>query len=434
MAKAGSNTISEHEAAMRFAERHGEGLRYDHHRGRWYSWDGTIWRVNENGLAYDLMRAICSGGGLLKASHVKGALTHASNLRCFAVTSEIWDCDPWLLGTPAGTVDLRDGSMRRADQGDYITKSTSIAPEPADTEPTVWLNFLSQATRGDRDLQRFLQMMSGYSLTGLTIEQSIFFHHGGGGNGKGTFFDAIRGIMGDYAVEAAEDTFAAIKNHGHTTDLAMLQGPRLVTAAETERGRAWNMARLKRATGGDPFTARFMRQDNFTFVPKFKLWIMSNAKPAIGHVDDAAKRRFRLIPWLYKPEAVDKGLGQKLRDEWPAILRWMIDGCVDWQAEHGLPVPEAVKAATSDYLADEDSLGQWLLERCEVDPEHALMPRRTSSSKLFKSWSDWCGLQGEQPGTNKAFSEDLRQRGFEKKVSRFGKEFLRISLRQVDMG
>jgi putative DNA primase/helicase len=149
------------------------------------------------------------------------------------------------------------------------------------------------------------------------------------------FLNALTAILSAYAATAAMDTFTASKGDKHPTDLAMLRGARLVTASETEEGRAWAEARIKQITGGDPITARFMRQDFFTFVPQFKLTIVGNHQPVLKNVDDAARRRFNIVPFTRKPSHPDPQLEEKLRAEYPAILRWMVDGCLDWQ-KHGL--------------------------------------------------------------------------------------------------
>lgn len=146
------------------------------------------------------------------------------------------------------------------------------------------------------------------------------------------------------------DTFTASRGGDkHPTDLAMLHGARVVTATETEEGRQWAEARIKAMTGGDPVTARFMRQDFFTYLPAFKLMIAGNHKPGLANVDEAARRRFNIVPFSHKPPKPDRELEKKLQAELPAILRWMIEGCLDWQA-HGLIRPQVVIDATADYF------------------------------------------------------------------------------------
>ncbi len=75
------------------------------------------------------------------------------------------------------------------------------------------------------------------------------FVYGPGGNGKSVFLNIITSILKDYAVTSAMETFTASAGDKHSTDLAMLCGARLVTASETEEGRAWAEARIKQLTG-----------------------------------------------------------------------------------------------------------------------------------------------------------------------------------------
>src|SRR5262249_10367109 len=164
---------------------------------------------------------------------------------------------------------------------------------------------------------------------------------GPGGNGKGTFVGALHEIMGDYAAAASMDTFLASRHERHTTDLAMLRGARLVIASETQKGRAWDEQRVKALTGGDPVTARFMRKDNFTFRPMFKLLLTGNHKPSLRGVDEALRRRIHVIPFAFRPGRPDPTLKERLRAEHSRILQWAIEGCLDWQ-QHGLMVPARV--------------------------------------------------------------------------------------------
>ena len=165
------------------------------------------------------------------------------------MTISYWDKDPWLLGTPTGTVDLRTGTLRPARPEDGITKSTAVSP--ADTGCPLWLKFLTETTGGNQDLIRFLRQWLGYCLTGSIREHAFVFVYGDGGNGKGTFLNVATKIMGDYATTAAMETFTASKYDHHPTELAKLRGARIVCASETEEGRAWAEARIKALTGGD---------------------------------------------------------------------------------------------------------------------------------------------------------------------------------------
>ena len=187
-----------------------------------------------------------------KASFARAVEAFSQADTILAVTIDNWDRDAFKLGTPGGTVDLITGTLVRADLDDGITKLTPVAP--ADTaDCPQWLKFLSELTGDDTELIRYLQQWCGYCLTGDTREHALVFVYGGGGNGKSVFLNTVSGILSEYAVTAAMDTFTASRDSKHPTDLAMLRGARMVTASETEEGKPFAEARIKQMTGGDPY-------------------------------------------------------------------------------------------------------------------------------------------------------------------------------------
>src|SRR4029450_11173183 len=126
---------------------------------------------------------------------------------------------------------------------------------------------------------------------------------------------------------------------------------------------------IKRLAGGDRFSARFMRQDFFEFTPQFKLLIAGNHKPTLRSVDEAIKRRLNPIPFTVTipVEERDPDFAEYLKPEWPGILQWMIDGCLEWQRIGSLAAPKIVTEATNAYLESEDAVRAWIEERCELD-------------------------------------------------------------------
>jgi putative DNA primase/helicase len=281
--------------------------------------------------------------------------------------------------------------------------------------------------RGDVDMIRFVQQWVGYSLTGDTREHALVFVYGDGGTGKSTFLNSVAGILGDYHRKTPIDTFTESKFDRHPADIAALLGARLVTASETEQGRHWAQSRIKELTGGEAITARFMRQDFFTFLPQFKLTITGNYKPALRNIGEAERRRINIIPFTRKPEKPDHQLEVKLRAEWPAILRWMIEGCLDWQS-NGLMRPDSVKLATEQYFDDQDMFSEWLGDACDVTIGNEHLWEK--SSMLFEAWSAYAQKSGVKSGSAVAFAEEMVRRGFTKKKANHGArwEGLRLKL------
>jgi len=401
--------VSEDAVALAFAHQFQSTLRFDHDAGRWYEWDGIRWRPDRTARGLHYAREIGRRMGegkrqMCKAAVAKGVETFCRSDPALAVTSDEWDQDVWKLGTPGGVVDLRTAELLPPDPTYRITKLTGATPAPG--KPQRWLSFLDEATGGDQEVIDFLQEWCGYGLTGDTREHALLFAYGGGGNGKSVFINTFAKLLGDYAVTAAMETFTAARGERHSTDVAMLQGARLVTASETEEGRAWAEARIKQMTGADPITARFMRRDNFTFTPQFKLTIVGNHAPVMHNVDEAMRRRFRIAPFDHRPKRPDRQLEDKLVEEWPQILAWMIEGCLRWQ-DKGLGHPAAMKAATEAYFEDQDILGQWINQECETGSSNW-----DTVADVFASWAKFAKANGEEAGSAKGFGSALVKRGF----------------------
>ena len=301
----GVNWSTEDGLAIAFTNRYGIDLRYCAQLGKWFWWNGKRWIEDKMLYVQHLSRGICRAASRkADTPKLKSKLASASSIGSVeriirsdpkhAANIEEWDPDPWLLNTPEGVIELKTGLLRPHQRIDRMTKITTASPRG---ECPQWLAFLAQVTGGDAELLAYLQRMAGYCLTGLTTEHALLFLYGTGGNGKSVFVNTLFTIMGDYAANAPMETFMESRNDRHPTDLAGLMGSRLVTATETEQGRRWNESKIKEITGGDRVSARFMRQDFFTYVPAYKIVISGNHKPAIRNIDEAIKRRMHLIPF-----------------------------------------------------------------------------------------------------------------------------------------
>jgi putative DNA primase/helicase len=425
---------SDEALVTQFVSRYADNLCYVAAWGKWLEWDGQRWRFDDTLHAYDLARRICReiassyeikiGKAIASAKTIAAVERMGKTDRRIAAVTDQWDCDPWLLNTPGGVVDLRTGELRTARQSDYMTKMTAVAPSG---ECPTWLAFLRRVTGDDNELAAYLQRVLGYGLTGVTTEHAMFFLYGTGANGKSVLLSTIAGIMGDYHTTAPMETFTASATERHPTDLAGLRGARLVTAIETEEGRRWAESKIKSLTGGDKVSARFMRQDFFEFTPQFKFMPAGNHKPGLRSVDEAIRRRFHLIPFAVTiPQAErDPNLAEKLKVEWPGILAWAIEGCRIWQRD-GLQVPKAVEAATAAYLESEDALAAWIDERCELDPA-----TWTSRAQLFASWNAWASAAGEFVGSSRRFLGAMEAHGFEDARPKNERGFRGIKLRHM---
>lgn len=395
----------------------------------WLGWNGEKWERTDRGAVQaakesaHLMRVEAESLsdsdarkaarkhalGSEKSERIRAAVLMAQSEDGIPIEHDALDRDPWLLAVSNGVLDLRTGKLRPHSRADLITRTAFTKWDPEATCPR-WQQFLIETFSGDYDLIEFVEKAIGYTLTGVTREQVLFLCYGEGSNGKSTLLSTMRLLMGDHATNADFSTFLLSNKSGQTGprgDLARLAGVRLVTSTEPEGSARFSEGTVKSITGGDPITCAFKFQDEFSFVPKFKLWLGANHKPRIRGTDHAIWRRIRLIPFLNIVEGarIDKGLDVALATELPGILRRSVEACLRWQAE-GLEPPEAVLGATNAYREEQDTLAEFLADRCHVGPGFTV-----SSSALYGSYKDWATKAGDEAMSKRQFGLMIVGRG-----------------------
>lgn len=382
----------------------------------WMSNHGAHWERDGKLGRYSLAKEVCKGAAqAVEKAHHANKLTSASTVNAvlglarseagIVTPVDAWDAHPMLLNTPAGVFDLETGRTVSRN-GLLFTQITRAAPAAMKTP--VWDRFVSEVFGGDLEMVEFIQRMGGYSLTGSTDEQKLFYLHGSGANGKSVFLEVLRSIAGAYAHDLPAEVLMTSKHERHPTSLAALQGKRVAVSSEIEDGAHWAEARIKSLTGDSSLTARFMRGDEFTFNITHKHILAGNFKPRLKGDDFAMVRRMVLVPFEQRFEGTrrDERLPQKLRAEYPGILQWFIEGARKWVAD-GLRIPSAVAEASSEYMNDQNDLLQWINERCHLGGPAA----DERSSALYADFKEWKEARGERPQAQGTFSERLEKMG-----------------------
>ncbi|MDP1722954.1 MAG: phage/plasmid primase, P4 family [Candidatus Gottesmanbacteria bacterium] len=396
--------------AEKIVELFGDRVRFDHRRKRWLLWKSPRWCPDDSGeinrFAVLAVKQLYSDAkdieDLSKRTAVaKWAIQSESKMRLDASTGiaknllpiadngQEWDQHKNLLACENGIIDLNDGSFREGKQEDRITMSTHISYDPAATCPR-WEQFIGEIFEGNEELIRFVHKALGYTLTGDTSEQVVFFCYGIGSNGKSVLFSTLRNVLGDYSHDAPFHTFQ--RNQTTTSnDLASLEFKRMVVSSEVLGGRKIDESRLKNISGGDAITARYLYAEGFTFEPHCKIWLFVNHKPLVSDDSLGFWRRVRLIPFtrIFTTAQQDLKLTQKLQTEQSGILNWLIQGCLLWQQEGLQPIPQCVLEATSEYQQESDTLADFINEKCELLPTV-----ETKASDLWKAYQAWAIEQG----------------------------------------
>ncbi|MCZ6772066.1 MAG: phage/plasmid primase, P4 family [Proteobacteria bacterium] len=413
--------------AERFVERHGDEVMYVPGLG-WYVWDGRRWVLDTADAAIKRMAQTTAKAIFRESEYLgdpdaatrrsKWAANSGKSSRLDAMLKEArphlirkqdeLDTDPNLLNVKNGTIDLRTGDLRPHDRADLITKLAPVNYRgPRDS--VHWSAFLDRVVP-DPEVQEFLQRFLGYGITGLTVEQALLFLIGGGANGKTTFLEAIRNVLGDYCVTLP---FGALlhtdgRGGGATPDIAKLVGTRLVFASEPEVGQRFSEGIIKHLTGSDTITARNLYKGPIEFKPAFSLIIAGNNRPTIRGTDEAIWRRFYLVPFeeFIPPEERDRDLPAKLNREMSAILGWIVEGAQLW-FESGLKAPEVVQAATTSYRQENDAVSQFIDEMTTTEDGAWL-----ANKELRAAYDEWCKENGYHPLGGKLFGQRLEGMGY----------------------
>lgn len=434
-----SRDFTEQGNAVRFAERFRSILRYCPALG-WMYWDGTVWM--KDALSSAQLMAMRFADDLLseatiemqvaadKASEeaAKKAIAWANKSRgkrCIdnmlglakALMEEpdqaAFDPDPWALNTPDGVVDLRTGELTPHDSACMCTMITAVAPDPEMPMP-LFEGFLNRLTNNDPDYVRYLQVMAGMAAVGKVYEEGMVISHGPGGNGKSTLFGAWLEVLGTYASTIRPELLMSRVGGQELIGLAEVRGKRLVIAAETEEGAKLSVSVMKRLTSRDPISARALYKDPMTFIPTHTLVMHTNFLPRLRSLDGGTRRRMAIAPFTMSlsPDEVIKDFGDKLlREEGPAILRWIVEGAMMFYKEHmTLEKPKVVLTATEDYLRNEDWFNNFLTECCVVE-EGA----NEYSAKLYATYKSWAEQNNEYKRSSKDFAAELEKRGFQRK-------------------
>jgi putative DNA primase/helicase len=415
----------------RLAEMYGARIRYVREWKKFIVWDSGWWNLDDSGtlmqaLAKNVVREMKrqAAESLRRDPDNKAAkrarawaIRSASDGRLTAMVRQVrdlcstshdqLDADPWLLGVANGVVDLKTGRFRQALPADLITRRCAAEYDTSAKAPR-WAQCLSE-WHPDATRRNYLQRVSGSALVGEQINHAFIIHYGGGGNGKGTYRDALAYVLGGYATSVTTALLEERKFDAHDTATVCLFRARLAVVDELKRRVNLDERNMKRLTGGDPIKARRLYETEWEFPPSHSLWLLTNHLPTVAAGSSAVWRRIRVVQWgsEFKGKTDDPMLREKLRSEASGILNWLIEGCLAWQRDDcRLIEPAAVIADTTAYRSSQDILARFGEDRLIFEQDAF-----ASNRELRDAFLEWANSEGAPVSRADELAEWLEAQG-----------------------
>lgn len=321
------------------------------------------------------------------------------------------DKNPNLLNTPGGTYDLQKGMAGEQphDSADLITKITECSP--GDEGMDIWLEALDTFFCGDTELIEYVQKVIGLAAIGKVYEEFIIIAYGDGANGKSTFWNTVARVLGTYSGKISSDILTMGNKVNAQPEMAELKGKRLIIASEMQEGVRLNTAMVKQLCSTDEIQACKKYKDPFHFVPSHQVVLYTNHLPKVGANDDGIWRRLKVIPFNAKIKGNSdiKNYADYLYEKaGSAIMKWIIEGAEKVsKTDHKVDDPKCVKDAVAAYREDNDWLGHFLTDCCDVGDGLT-----EKSGEFYQQYRAYCIQSGEYTRSTTDFYAAVEKAGF----------------------
>ena len=404
-------------------------------RGRWYIYDGRVWRPDQHDIkiaemAKDFRDALLAFAPSITSEDTRNRylkrvdaldqrkyrdlmVKDAASDPTVTVDMSAFDRDKFLFNCHNGTINLITGEFRPHDPKDMLTKMTEVDYVP-DAVCERWLTFMDEVMEDDKERIKYLQKAIGYAMSGDTRLECMFILYGATSrNGKGTTMETVLRILGEYGRTAKPDMLSKkgfADSSGPSEDVARLNGARMVNVSEPEKSMQIDASLTKQMTGNNILTARFLRENSFEFKPQFKLFIDTNHLPQISDMTLFESDRIKIIPFNRHFTAEERDIDLKSFFAKPenlsGILNWCLEGFRLYMTE-GLDMPDSVEQATTQYRQQSDRIMMFTSQCVKKERGQELR-----AQAVYSRYKDWCAENGFKYENASNFRKKMEQAGY----------------------
>ena len=407
---------------------------YEYKNGRWYEIDqGTTLRQSLSTVIYKLYRnksnelhdqlttidpttdseqfellkerssrADNCASSLKKTQIKNNIMREARDLFYERNFEQLMDSHDHILCFNNGVIDFNEKCFREGVPEDFNSKSTDIDYQALDREKNASIikeieEFMYQLFPID-DLRRYMWDHLASCLIGKNENQTFNIYNGTGRNGKSALVTLMYKILGDYTGNVPITLLTQKRGlvGGTSSEVVNLRGCRYAVMQESTKGDQINEGVMKELTGGDKITARGLYKDAVTFIPQFKLVMMTNNLFDIKSNDDGTWRRIRICEFLSlftenpvegdkeKPYQfkVDKKMDKKFEIWAPVFMAMLVERAFETQGN--VEDCEMVLASSAQYRADQDYLTEFVKDQIIENPVKTILV--SDMKRQFKAW------------------------------------------------
>lgn len=264
--------------------------------------------------------------------------------------------------------------------------------------------FLDEVTLERDDLKRVLVEFMGYSLAGVDpqLGQKALILHGDGSNGKSVFIEILRALAG-------EDNYCTLSMGNEVNKLEnryQLQGKLFNVSEETPTNAMVESSVFKALVSGGEVQARKLYCDPFSMRNYAKIIMACNELPRSFDMSHGMLRRLLIVPFnaTFTKDNRDIHIVSKLKEELSGIFNLAMEGYERFIKQDGFSESAVVDQAVEDYVNENDSVQNFILDECMVHKTH-MVP----VNKLYMSYAFYCDQSKLKPLNKLLFGKRMKQ-------------------------
>lgn len=286
---------------------------------------------------------------------------------------------------------------------------------------------LNKLSCGDKVIRALLEECIGYCFYRRNELGKAFILTGDKSNGKSTFLDCVKAILGEHNISALDlkelgDRFTTSMMFGKLANIGDDIGDDFLQGSQ--------VSIFKKVVTGNRIKAERKGQDPFEFDPFIKLLFSANDIPRMKDKTGAVLRRLVIIPFNatftkddpeYNPYIKYELIQQ---DSIEYMIQLGVQGLIRIFENQGFTKSEQVQQQLDDYETENNPIIAFIAEVGVEGIENQL------TSDVFKRYQIFCSDNNMNPMSNIVFSKQINKRlGMEVKVTKLKNRSVRIFTR-----